>query len=80
MSPPVPLGQSPFEQALNHATGILDRLVSLPPRDAFDVAVFVTLVSVVIATGFVQNGLSTAVIPVAAFGENAGGVLQATVG
>jgi len=80
MTPPTPFERSPSEQALNHATKFFYRLVSSTSRDAFDIAVAVTLVTVVIATGFAQNALSTATTPAAVLGESAGDILQATVG
>jgi len=80
MSTPFPLGRSPFEQALDHATGIFYRVVSPPSRDALDVAVFVTPVTVVVATEFVQDALSTATTPAAVLGESAGSLLWATIG
>jgi len=80
MSPLDSLGHPPFEQALNHATGVFSRLVSPPARDALDVAVFVTLVTVVIATGFVQNGLLSLTTVSAVLGENAAVLPQVPVG
>ena len=74
------LGRTPFEQAPNHATGVLNRLISLPARDTPDVAVFVTLVTVVIATGFVQNGLLSLTTVSAVPGENAAVLPQVPVG